>query len=833
MSRVARLGLFVAVSLLVPAGASGLTTPVEAAPGTTLSLHGRLIVVRPESPGDVTGYAVALADGDLVPVQGAFASDIRTGAVFDGRVALPSEITTTLARRGETGATAALRLVDRRSTDLHVVGTPQVTQSAPTPPTSDVGTTHVQYVAAVDNKGSLGQTDAQILAHVATVGTYWTHQANGAIASVAVPAVVKHFTTPDSATCGLGSGQAGVNDFFNLLQEAAQQFPGIDLTGSSPAQLVLFVPPSCSSGTTVGRGTIGSSFASGGMLVAESSDSIDGVYAHETGHNYGFQHAYAGLGATPLEYYGVYDVMGFALAGYNQLTALSTPFRVFQGIVDPGEIQEVDLGDGQSSVHATATIVPRSDDTGVRSVRVSDPDTGEPLYLDYRAGTGADAGAFYTATGFHLTSDSQDLYYARGVTINAAYGIGGSDTLVLDARGDTSLTQGASWTNASGDLTVTVTSLGAAGATVDVDYVAPQPFTTTGTPQIGGVAKVGGTVTLDVGTWSPTPTTTQVRWTADGSAVPSLDDLTSFVAGPGLLGKQLVATVTQKRSGYLNGVAASAGVTVGSGTITVTTAPSWTGTPKVGYTLHAQTGAWSAVLSPVTSTFHWQRGGVDIPGADASDYQVGPADVGSTISVRQSLVATGYTTASSASTATGVVPEPVIDPAPAPTIGGTPRVGTALSVDTGSWMDGVALTTEWYVDGLPTATGSSYTPTAADLGKAIRVEVTGTRADYPTVTRTSPDSAAVAPGVLTKATPTISGTPRVGKTLTARHGTWSAGTTFRYAWYADGKVVKHQTGVRLRLTKAQRGHRITVKVTGTKAGYTTASRTSARTGKVR
>jgi len=46
-------------------------------------------------------------------------------------------------------------------------------------------------------------------------------------------------------------------------------------------------------------------------------------------------------------------------------------------------------------------------------------------------------------------------------------------------------------------------------------------------------------------------------------------------------------------------------------------------------------------------------------------------------------------------------------------------------------------------------------------------------------------------------------------------------------------VVKHQAGVRLRLTKAQRGHRITVKVTGTKAGYTTASRTSARTGKVR
>src|SRR3569833_910788 len=102
MSRVARLGLFVAVSLLVPAGASALTTPVEAAPGPTLSLHGRLIVVRPESPGDVTGFAVALAAGDRVPAQGAIASDSWSGAAFVGRVALPSEITTTLARRGET-----------------------------------------------------------------------------------------------------------------------------------------------------------------------------------------------------------------------------------------------------------------------------------------------------------------------------------------------------------------------------------------------------------------------------------------------------------------------------------------------------------------------------------------------------------------------------------------------------------------------------------------------------------------------------------------------------------------------------------------------------------
>ena len=48
-------------------------------------------------------------------------------------------------------------------------------------------------------------------------------------------------------------------------------------------------------------------------------------------------------------------------------------------------------------VHATATIKPRSDGTGLRSVSVVDPDTGEPLYLDYRSGAGKDAGSAYAA----------------------------------------------------------------------------------------------------------------------------------------------------------------------------------------------------------------------------------------------------------------------------------------------------------------------------------------------------------------------------------------------------------------------------------------------------
>ncbi len=134
-----------------------------------------------------------------------------------------------------------------------------------------------------------------------------------------------------------------------------------------------------------------------------------------------------------MEYYGAYDVMGFALGGYNQLTALSTPFRVFQGITDAGEIRPVRLGDERSTVRVRATIRPRDHDTGLRSVRVVNPDTGEVLYLDYRSGTGQDAGAFYGAQdGVYLRSGRGPLRYAPGVTVNAARGGSGVDTLVVD-----------------------------------------------------------------------------------------------------------------------------------------------------------------------------------------------------------------------------------------------------------------------------------------------------------------------------------------------------------------------------------------------------------------
>ena len=81
--------------------------------------------------------------------------------------------------------------------------------------------------------------------------------------------------------------------------------------------------------------------------------------------------------------------------------------------------------------------------------------------------------------------------------------------------------------------------------------------------------------------------------------------------------------------------------------------------------------------------------------------------------------------------------------------------------------------------------------------------------------------------------PTISGTAKVGKKLTAKAGTWKpSGVKLKYQWYRGSKKISGATKKTYTLTSADKGKKITVKVTGTKPGYTTVSKTSVASGKV-
>ncbi|WP_062205982.1 carboxypeptidase-like regulatory domain-containing protein [Demequina salsinemoris] len=272
-------------------------------------------------------------------------------------------------------------------------------------------------------------------------------------------------------------------------------------------------------------------------------------------------------------------------------------------------------------------------------------------------------------------------------------------------------------------------------------------------------------------------------------------------------------------------VVTGADVTLGAGVYSSTPAPTVSyGTLTVGSYLVATINAWTP--STYSFTYQWYRDGEAIDGAEYAAYKLTSADIGTTITFSMTSTLQGWETKTVTSAAV-TVPGANLT-ASTPTISGTLKAGSTLTANPGVWTDGVALTYQWLRDGskISGATSSTYTLTAADRGHKITVKITGSKSGYTTATKSSA-SVTVPLAALTAATPTFSGTLKSGYTLTAKAGAWTSGATLKYQWYRDGSKISGATARTYKLTTADRGHKITVKVTGKKSGYTTVTKTSA------
>lgn len=170
-----------------------------------------------------------------------------------------------------------------------------------------------------------------------------------------------------------------------------------------------------------------------------------------------------------------------------------------------------------------------------------------------------------------------------------------------------------------------------------------------------------------------------------------------------------------------------------------------------------------------------------------------------------------------------------------PTVTGALRVGSTLTATPGAWPSHVTPSFRWYADGelIPGATSSTLKLTTAHIGTQIVVEVLGDKGE--TMGWESKMGWAEGPvlGVFTSApTPTISGSPKVGVALTAKTATWVPAATTTYQWYASGAAISGATRSTFTPTSAHLGKTMTVKVTGSRDGYVSASKTSKATAKV-
>ncbi len=163
-----------------------------------------------------------------------------------------------------------------------------------------------------------------------------------------------------------------------------------------------------------------------------------------------------------------------------------------------------------------------------------------------------------------------------------------------------------------------------------------------------------------------------------------------------------------------------------------------------------------------------------------------------------------------------------------PGVGGSPQVGRLQRAVPGSWVpDGATLTYQWTSNGkpIPGATEATYLISPEQVGHDVEVRVTAEGR-----TKASTNIADVYPGRLSAPVAVITGTPAPGATLAVDLGTWTpTPTTFSYAWLRDGKSIKGATAATFIVRAKDKGHKISVRVSGRLRGYYILSRTSAKT----
>ena len=279
-------------------------------------------------------------------------------------------------------------------------------------------------------------------------------------------------------------------------------------------------------------------------------------------------------------------------------------------------------------------------------------------------------------------------------------------------------------------------------------------------------------------------------------------------------------------------------------TLPVITLP-YANVPIIGATLTVNTGTWTSIPAVTSYTYQWQRsidsGSTwnDLLGATSSSYTVTVAD--NSYLLRAKVNATNINGTGNAVTASSGIVASVYN-IQVPIVRGEVVLGQVMEVSDGTWSSPFAITLSYKwkrgADVISGATSPSYTVTSDDVGLYISAVVTASTS-YGALAITSPTRGLVTP-VGNTVLPTITGTLRVGGTLSVSTGTWlnlESNTTATYQWQssADGILWNNISGATSStyvLKLAQAGLYIRAQVFQTKSTYTAVLANSAATAVV-
>ena len=380
----------------------------------------------------------------------------------------------------------------------------------------------------------------------------------------------------------------------------------------------------------------------------------------------------------------------------------------------------------------------------------------------------------------------------------------------------------------------------------------------TGVPTISGTAQVGQTLTAD-GTGIADEdgldnVTFSYQWMADDTNIQGATG-SSYTLTEDDKGKAITVTVSftdaEGNPETLTSDPTGEVAAAPAQNIQATGLPTISGMAQVGETLTADTSgiADEDGLDNVTFSYQWMADDANIQGATDRAYTLADRDEGKTIKVIVSFTDDANNEESLTSDPIGeVAAKPNTQATGQPTISGMALVGQTLTADVTGIADEDGLTNavfsyQWMADdtNIQGATGSSYTLTEDDKGKAITVTVSFTDAEGNPETLTSDPTGevAAAPAQNIQATglPTISGMAQVGETLTADTSGIADedgldNVTFSYQWMANDANIQGATDRAYTLADRDEGKTIKVIVSFTDDANNEESLTSDPTGEV-
>lgn len=251
--------------------------------------------------------------------------------------------------------------------------------------------------------------------------------------------------------------------------------------------------------------------------------------------------------------------------------------------------------------------------------------------------------------------------------------------------------------------------------------------------------------------------------------------------------------------------------------------PSISGSGEATEVLTAVPGSWD---DGVAFSYKWYVNGKRVTGATSSTFTPSVDQIGDTVTVKVVGAKSGFSSATSPSSAGVLVTVAEMTLTPTPVITGDPVFGETLGVDLGTWDADVELDVEWFVDGEGVDDSATITPQADQVGKTFTIVVTATKPGFSTVQKTSTGVVIGAATMSLTPTPVISGTA-FGQTLSVDVGTWDADVDLELEWFVDGVAIANSDSETLTPTSDQVGKKFTVVVTATKPGYTDVQKTSA------